>query len=45
MQITPISQIIDKELQNLLSTKITKTKTKYAFTNWTPKSGPEVEKE
>lgn len=36
---------MDKELQNLLSTKITKAKTKYSFTNWTPESGPEVEKE
>jgi len=36
---------MDKELQDLAVSKITKLKTKYIFSNWTPERGPEVKKE
>ncbi|RLE67371.1 MAG: hypothetical protein DRJ45_09605, partial [Thermoprotei archaeon] len=36
---------MDKELQDLILSRITKAKTKYIFTNWTPHAGPEVRKE
>jgi len=36
---------MDKELQDSVLSKITKAKTKYTFTNWTPEQGPVVEKE
>ena len=36
---------MDKELQELVLSKITKAKTKYIFSDWTPKRGPEVRKE
>jgi len=36
---------MDKELQDLVLSKITKAKTKYIFSDWTPKRGPEVKKE
>ena len=36
---------MDKELQDLVLSKITKTKTKYIFTDWTPEQGPGVKKE
>jgi len=40
-----ILSTMDKELQNLISSKITKAKEKYIFTDWTPEKGPEVRKE
>lgn len=36
---------MDKELQDLVLSKITKAKTKYIFADWTPETGPEVKKE
>ena len=36
---------MDKELQDLALSKITKAKTKYIFSDWIPESGPEVKKE
>jgi len=36
---------MDKELQDLVLSKITKVKTKYIFSDWTPERGPEVKKE
>ncbi len=33
---------MDKELQDLALSKITKAKTKYTFSDWTPEKGPEV---
>ncbi len=36
---------MDKELRDLALSKITKAKTKYIFSNWTPQRGPEVRKE
>jgi len=36
---------MDKELQELAIAKITKAKTKYIFSGWTPERGPEVKKE
>ncbi|MEO0073009.1 MAG: AAA family ATPase, partial [candidate division WOR-3 bacterium] len=42
---TVILATMDKELQQLASSKLTKAKKKYNFTNWTPESGPEVEEE
>ncbi len=36
---------MDKELQDLVLSKITKAKTKYIFSDWTPERGPEVKKE
>jgi len=35
----------DKELQELVLSKITKAKTKYTFSDWIPERGPEVKKE
>ncbi len=37
-----ILSTMDKELQNLVISKITKTKTQYVFDNWTPQGGPEI---
>lgn len=34
----------DRELQDLVLSKITKAKTKYVFSDWTPERGPEVNK-
>jgi len=34
----------DRELQDLVLSKITKAKTKYVFSDWTPERGPEVKK-
>lgn len=36
---------MDKELQDLALSKITKAKTKYIFSDWIPERGPEVKKE
>lgn len=36
---------MDRELQDLVLSKITKAKTKYIFSDWTPKWGPDVKKE
>jgi len=36
---------MDKELQELVLSKITKAKTKYTFSDWTPERGPEVKRE
>jgi DNA repair exonuclease SbcCD ATPase subunit len=36
---------MDKELQDLALSKIAKAKTKYIFTNWTPKLGPEIKRD
>jgi len=36
---------MDKELQNLVLSKISKAKTKYVFSEWSPKEGPNVKKE
>lgn len=36
---------MDKELQDLALSKITKAKTKYIFSDWAPERGPEVRKE
>ncbi len=36
---------MDRELQDLVLSKITKAKTKYFFADWTSKTGPEVKKE
>jgi len=36
---------MDKELQNLSLSKMTRAKTKYVFYDWTTKQGPEVKKE
>jgi len=36
---------MDKELQDLALSKITKAKTKYIFSDWAPEQGPEVRKE
>ena len=36
---------MDKELQDLVLSKITKAKTKYMFSDWTPEDGPVVKKE
>jgi len=36
---------MDKELQDLALSKITKAKTKYVFADWTQEQGPEVNKE
>jgi len=36
---------MDKELQDLILSKITKAKTRYIFSDWTPERGPEVRKE
>ena len=35
---------MDKELQDFALSKITKAKTKYVFSDWTPERGPEVKK-
>ncbi len=40
-----ILSTMDKELQDLIVSKLTKAKTKYIFTNWTPTGGPEVRRE
>lgn len=40
-----ILSTMDKELKELVLSKITKAKTKYIFTDWTPQIGPEVKKE
>jgi len=40
-----ILSTMDKELQDLAVSKLTKAKTKYIFTNWTPTEGPEVSRE
>lgn len=42
---TIILSTMDKELQDLIFSQLTKAKTKYTFKNWTPEKGPEVEKE
>jgi len=36
---------MDKELQDLVFSKITGAKTKYVFSNWTPEEGPQVREE
>lgn len=36
---------MDKELQDLVFSKITGAKTKYVFSNWTPEKGPQVREE
>jgi len=36
---------MDKELQDIALSRITKLKTRYIFSNWTPDRGPEVKKE
>jgi len=36
---------MDKELQDLVLSKITKAKTKYIFSDWTAERGPELRKE
>jgi len=40
-----ILSTMDKELQELILLKITKSKTKYIFVDWTPETGPEIKKE
>lgn len=40
-----ILSTMDKGLQDLVLSKITRAKTKYIFTYWTPEGGPEVKKE
>lgn len=42
---TVVLSSMDKELQGLLLSKITKAKTKYTFATWTPQTGPEVRRE
>ncbi len=36
---------MDKELQDLTYSRITRAKTRYVFSDWTPEKGPEVRKE
>ena len=36
---------MDKELQDLTFSRITRAKTRYVFSDWTPEEGPEVRKE
>lgn len=36
---------MDKELQDLVLSKISKAKTKYVFSEWSPKEGPNVKRE
>lgn len=40
-----ILSTMDRELQNLVLSKITKAKTKYIFENWTPERGPDIKTE
>jgi len=40
-----ILSTMDEELQSLINSQITKRKTKYLFSDWTPEKGPEVKKE
>lgn len=41
---TVILSSMDKELQDLILSKITKAKTRYMFSDWTRSKGPQVEK-
>ena len=36
---------MDSELQNLAASRITKTKAKYVFSEWSPEEGPQVKRE
>lgn len=42
---TIILSTMDKELQELALSKLTKVKTKYIFTGWAPENGPEIKGE